>query len=142
MSDSITERLINLLEKDARQNSEALAKQLSVSSSTIRRRVNKLIEQGIIRIVARTEPSKIGLPLRAIIAFNVDHSKINPLMQKLSSRSEVKWVFAVSGQFDFIAMTWFPSTDELFNFIERDIGKLEGVKRTETFICLHVEKAF
>lgn len=142
MIDSLDEQLINLLVRDARQSSKVLAEQLCVSSSTIRRRVNKLIQQGVLRIVALPEPGKVGFSLRVIIAFNVAHEKLNAIMEALNSRSEVKALNATSGRFDIIAYMWFHSTDELFDFMENEIGKLEGIKNTETFICLHVRKDF
>ncbi|MFC1986919.1 Lrp/AsnC family transcriptional regulator, partial [Chloroflexota bacterium] len=60
MLDSLDRRLIDLLQQDAHQPSKVLAKQLSVSSSTVRRRVKRLIQQGIIRIIAIPKPEKIG----------------------------------------------------------------------------------
>ena len=89
MLDSLDEQLLQLLEKDGRQSSEALAKQLRVSPSTIRRRVRKLIQSGVLCIVAVADPGKIGFPLAAVIAFDVAHDKLDLVMEKLSSRPEV-----------------------------------------------------
>ena len=55
MIDSLDEQLINLLAKDAKQSSEVLARQLCVSSSTIRRRMKKLVQGGVLRITALPE---------------------------------------------------------------------------------------
>jgi len=140
--DSLDEQLINLLSRDARQSSSVLANQLHVSSSTIRRRMNNLILRGVLRIVATPEPTKIGLPLSVLIAFNIAHDSLNVAMKSLSSRPEIKWLAATSGRFDIIALAWFPSTDALFSFMERELSKLEGIKGSETFICLHEEKGF
>lgn len=142
MTDSLDEQLIELLSQDARQSSEALAKQLNVSSSTIRRRIDKLVKRGILRFAALTEPTKIGFPLRAIIAFDVAHDKVNEFMRALSSKSDVKGLAATSGRFDVMALVWFTSTDALFRFMESEVPKMEGVRNTETFIRLHVEKGF
>ncbi len=82
------------------------------------------------------------MKLRAIIAFDVGHDKVREVMELLSGRSEVKGLAATSGRFDIIASVWFASTEELFQFIENEVSKMEGVRNTETFICLHVEKGF
>ena len=142
MIDSLDERLIKLLEQDAYRNSQVLAKQLSVTSSTVRRRMQKLIQQGTLRIIARPEPSKVGFPLRAIIAFDVAHEKVRPVMKMLASCPEIRWLAATSGRFDLMALVWSTSTDKLFEFIETEISTMEGVKNTETFICMHVEKSY
>ena len=63
IEDDIDRQLIRLLEKDARQSSEQLAKKLAVSSTTVRRRLRRLIQQGVLRIVAVVEPKKAGVVL-------------------------------------------------------------------------------
>ena len=138
--DSLDEKLINLLMQDAHKSSEVLAKQLDVSSSTVRRRLKKLVKSGIINIIAIPEPSTIGLPLEAIIAFDVDHESLNSTIEILKKQPQVRWVAATSGRFDIMVYAWFSSTDNLYYFIESEIGGLEGLKSTETFICLHVAK--
>ena len=138
----LDERLIELLSQDARQSSQTLANQLNVSSSTVRRRISKLVKRGVLRFAALAEPSEFGFYLRAIIAFDVEHDKVREVMELLSGRSEVKGLAATSGRFDVIALVWFTSTDGLFEFIESEVSKMEGVRNGETFICLHVDKGF
>ena len=138
--DRMDEQLVNLLVQDARKSSKVLAKQLHTSSSTVRRRIQRLVERGIIHIVAMPEPHKVGLSLEAIIALNVVHEKINLAIEALSNQPSVRWVAATSGRFDVMAYVWLASTDELYNFLENKIGKLEGLKNSDTFICLHVAK--
>ena len=142
MVDSLDMQLISLLEKDANQTSEKLAEQLSVSPSTVRRRIKELIGHGVMRIIAIPESKQIGLPLIVVIAFQLEHEKINSFLKALGSKEHVKCLYATSGRFDAIALMWFSSTEQLYEFIEQDMGKLEGVKATETSICLHVEKSF
>lgn len=88
--DGLDERLIHLLENDARQSSEVLAAQLNTSPATIRRRVRKLIQSEVLRIVAVVDSSKVGLPLTAVIALDVAHEKLDSVTQMLVSRPEVK----------------------------------------------------
>ncbi len=142
MVDLLDRELISLLEQDACQTSQKLAEQLSVSPSTVRRRMQELLKGGIIRIVAIPEPKQVGFPLIAVVAFRVLHEKASALIKKLGSRKEVKCLYATSGQFDVIALMWFASTEHLFQFMQEDVGQLDGVTATETFICLHTEKNF
>jgi len=142
MIDLLDKELISLLEQDARQTSEKLSKQLSVSPSTVRRRMNELVKRGVMRIVAIPEPRHIGLPMIAIVAFQILHEKMNSFLKTLNSRKDVKCLYITSGRFDAIALMWFSSTEQLYEFMERDIVKIEGIKATETFVCLHTEKSF
>ncbi len=138
--DSFDEQLINLLMQDASKSSEVLAKQLNVHSSTIRRRIQRLVEQKRIRIIALPEPKDVGLHLEAVIALDVTHDKLNFALEVLSKYPQVRWLAATSGRFDIMTYVWFHSTDELYKFVETEIGSLEGLKNSETFICLHVAK--
>ncbi len=140
MVDSTDEQLIHLLQDDAHRSSEALAKQLKVSSATVRRRIEKLIHSGILRIAAIVDPSKVALPLTALIALNVMHKNLDPVMAEIAGRKEIKWVSTATGRFDILALALFHSTEELSDFMRKEITQIEGITETETFICLHVEK--
>lgn len=142
MIDQFDKELISLLEQGARQTSEKLAEQLSASPSTVRRRISKLIKRGVIRIVAIPDPTQIGVPLIAIVAFQILHEKLNSFLKTLGSRKDVKCLYITSGRFDAIALMWFSSTEQLYKFMERELSKIEGIRATETFVCLHVEKSF
>ncbi len=138
--DETDKKIIKLLEEDAWQTSEALARPLGVSSATVRRRLKLLVKNGVIRAVAITQPDRVYTRLNAIIALNVTHQSIDEVMQALASRPEVKWVAATTGRFDILTLVEFNSTEELFQFVRGRLFPIEGVKDSETFVCLHVEK--
>jgi len=142
MHDLLDRQLISLLEENASQTSEELAKQLNVSSSTIRRRTKELIQQGTLHIVAIPEPRNIGLNMTALIAFQVQHEYLSSVLDKLKSRKDVKCLYATSGRYDVLPLMWLSCTEQLYKFMEEDIVKLEGVKSTETFVCMHAVKTF
>ena len=140
MLDSLDKELIELLGKDARQSSKVLAKRLNRSSATIRRRLRKLTQAGVLRIVGVVDPTRAGLPLTAVITYNVAPDKLELFIDMLINRPEIKWVSTATGRFGIIAMARFASTDELSNFLQQDLAHAEGLKDSETFICLQVKK--
>ena len=141
MLDSLDAQLIELLEEDAQQSSETLGKRLKVSSATVRRRTKRLIQNRVMRIIAVTDPSKVGYPLSVVIAFDVAHDRLDTMTKLLSKRPEVRWVATTTGRFDLIIIARFSSTEELANFAQKELPKIEGIKDCETFVCLHLEKA-
>ena len=140
MPDSIDEQLARLLGQDARQNSETLAKQLNMSSATVRRRLRKLIRDDLIRIVGVVNPTNFGFPVAVVITLDVVHEKSAAAMQALAGRPEVEWVSTTTGRFDIIAIARFRSNDNLSEFMTKVLAKLEGLRDSETFVCLNVEK--
>ncbi len=138
--DSLDDSIIKLLERNAWQSSEELAKQLHVSSSTIRRRIRRLTQEGVMRAVAIADLSKTGVPLTAVLALNVELQYVDGALKAISALPEVKWVATTTGRFDVLALARFHSTDELAAFVRKELIKVKGLKGSETFVCLHVER--
>lgn len=139
-SDSVDEQLVRLLGQNARQNSETLAKQLNLSAATVRRRLRKLIRSKLLHIVGVIDPSKFGFPLAVVIALDIAHDKVELAIKALAKRPEIEWISTTTGRFDIIAYARFPSTDGLSDFVTKELARMEGVKDSETFICLDVKK--
>ena len=139
MIDSLDEQLIHLLEQDAGQSSKALAKRLNASPATIRRRIRKLVQEDVIHIRALLNPSKIGL-MAAVLTLDVDHRSLGKAIKQLASKDNVVWLSTITGRFDIMALLRIKSTDELFAFLQEELPKIQGVKNSETFVCLHVLK--
>ena len=137
---SIDEQLVRLLARDARQNSETLAKQLNISSATVRRRLRRLIRSGSLRIVGVVDPIAFDRPLAVVITLDVAPDNLESAMEALAKKPEVGWISTTTGRFDIIALAQFRSSERLSNFITKELTQLEGVKDSETFVCLNVKK--
>lgn len=138
--DKVDKPLIKLLCGDALQSSEVIAKKLDVSPATVRRRVRKLVKHKMLRIVGVVDPIKVGLPLAALMAFDVPHDKLETVADQLAGVPEVKWLSTTTGRFNIMAMVRTSSTDELASFMSRELPKLQGIRNCETLMCLHVNK--
>jgi Lrp/AsnC family transcriptional regulator for asnA, asnC and gidA len=138
--DSLDEKIIRLLEKDARASSETLSHKLNTSPATVRRRIKNLVGTGVLRLVALIDPHKANLPIVCGIRLNVDHGKLEMAASRLASYSEVKWIATVTGPFEIFVTAAFRSTTEMSDFVQDKLAKIEGLRGTETFICLNVRK--
>jgi len=138
--DEIDKKLIKLLEQNAWQRSVALAKVLHISSATVRRRLRRLIQKGVLRAVAFVDPSTVALPLTTIIALDVAHQDLNNIIEALTGLSEIMWCGLTTGQFDVILLAQFPSIKELHEFLRVKLAVVEGIRNSETFVCINVEK--
>ena len=136
--DTLDSKLLKLLGKDAHQTSDSLAEQLNVSSATIRRRLGNLTREGILHIVARVDPKKLGFTITAVLAFDVKLDKLSSTVSALSERLEIKWLATTTGRFDIIALACFRDQDELLDFLQGKGSKIEGLKNIETAICSNV----
>lgn len=138
--DTLDEKLLQLLGKDAKQSSEALAKKLKVSPATVRRRVRQLLRNDTLRIVGVGDPQRVGFPLAAVIAIDVIHGLLEPVLDELAGLPEVKWVSTATGRYDILVLAWFRSTNDLSDFMRKTLPHMEGIRDSETFVCLRVAK--
>ena len=134
--DLLDREIIKLLEEDGRCSSIEMAKRLHSSPATIRRKVKRLIDNNTIRIIARTNPDKIGLLVRALICLHIVPNGIDSVLRWLFARPEVMWAASTTGRFDIVFVVRFVDASELTSFIQKDLAKLEGMTGSETFVCL------
>jgi Lrp/AsnC family transcriptional regulator, regulator for asnA, asnC and gidA len=135
--DNIDKQLIQLLSRDARRTSEALAQELGTSSATVRRKIRRLIDDRTIKMIAVADPDKVGLPVTTIIALDVNKEKVETIVEELREMMEVKWISTVFGRFDLLFGARFESTDELSKFVQNTLTHVDGVSDSEVFICLN-----
>ena len=83
-----------------------------------------------------------GFPLRAVIGFDVAHEHVAEVIEALATEPRVKALAATTGRFDVIALAWFASTEDLYQFMQDHVSNMRGVQNTETFICLYLAKGF
>lgn len=138
--DQLDEKLIRLLQKNAWQSSDALSRQLGVSASTVRRRINKLMSNETLRIVGLVNPSKAGYPLIVGIDLQVEHSLVNKVAQQLAKQPEVVFLSLTTGRFDLLATAIFRSTESLTEFLQKKLPTVPGIKHSETSVFLDVKK--
>jgi len=134
--DPIDDKLTKLLQFDARQSSEVLAKRLGVSPTTVRRRIRKLLANGTIRIVAVADPRIWGANLYAHIGLNVDRAQLNPVVEAISSIEAVKNIALTAGRFDMMCFVRVASVEELSNLLRTRIASIKGIIHCETFLCI------
>jgi Lrp/AsnC family transcriptional regulator for asnA, asnC and gidA len=139
-NNALDEQIITLLGNDARQSSKVLAKQLNVSPATVRRRIGKLLNSGILHYVAAIDSVKVAFSTIVVLALDVDRNKIKNVTEILVHLPEIKWVATTTGRFDILATAYLTPGNNLSEFLEKKLGNIEGIRDSETFVCLDVRK--
>jgi Lrp/AsnC family transcriptional regulator for asnA, asnC and gidA len=138
--DELDRKIIGILQVDGRASNAKIARQLEVSEGTIRRRLKRLIEDEAIQVVALPEPSKLGYNTEAIVGIQVEPGKLEGVANELVRVPETLNVSVTTGAFDIFAWVALPSPEQLHSFLLGTVGKIPGVKRSETFVTLSVKK--
>jgi Lrp/AsnC family transcriptional regulator for asnA, asnC and gidA len=138
--DPLDQQLITLLQTNGRASNIELAKQIGVSEGTIRRRFRSLIKDKIIKVVAIPDPAKLGRSTSALVGLQVDPAEVDPVANKLAAIPEVQYVSVTTGAFDIFVWVALSSPEELSSFLRLQVGSIQGVRRTETFVNLSIRK--
>lgn len=134
--DDLDLKIITALQRDGRTVNVAIARSTGVSEETIRRRTSRLIRDGVISIVAIPNAEKMGIETQALIGLHVNSNRLDAVAEALAELGEVSWVVVTTGSFDVMAWVHLRSADGLGGFLSGKVGRIEGVQRTETFVCM------
>lgn len=138
--DSLDMQLVNILQEDGRASNAAIAREVGVSEGTVRRRLKRLMDDGLVNVVAQLDHGRMGYASEAIVGIQADPDKIYVAADQISELDEVSWVVITTGTFDIFAWVAVESAEDLGNFLRHQLGMVEGLRRTETFVNLAVKK--
>ena len=136
MPDELDLRIISYLQDTKTCSPAAIAAELGTSASTIRRRIHGLCNDNVIRMEWVADPIRVGLDIGAIIAVHVAPDSLHSVAEALLSRQEVTWVTLTTGRYDLLFSARFKNNAELLDFQANTLGRIDGVRDTETFIVL------
>ncbi|HEX2360628.1 MAG TPA: Lrp/AsnC family transcriptional regulator [Jiangellaceae bacterium] len=137
--DSVAKRIIEQLQQDGRRSYAAIAKAVGLSEAAVRQRVQRLIDTGVVQIVAVTDPLQVGFERQALIGINVQ-GDVNAVADTLAEVPEVDYVVITAGSFDLIAEVVCEDDDHLLDLLSSRIRNVDGVTGTETFVYLKLRK--
>jgi Lrp/AsnC family transcriptional regulator for asnA, asnC and gidA len=120
--------------RDGRKSFKAIAEELSVSENTIRARVSKLVEEGVLEISGVVDPE--SLPGHGVVMVGVKLQSMD-LIKKGEEFSKLRGVVSVSvvtGRFDLILLVLLKEGFGLLEFYTEEVAKVKGVQSVETFV--------
>ena len=138
--DDLNQRIIRLLQDDGREAYDVIGQQLGVSGGTIRNRVTRMREAGMLRIVAVVDPVAVDYESDAMLGIKIAPG-IAPaaVAQRLDPHPAVVYVMWVSGRFDLLVEVVCDEETELPNFLNEhihghpDIAHVEVMTRIGMF---------
>jgi Lrp/AsnC family transcriptional regulator for asnA, asnC and gidA len=137
--DDVSKAIIEQLQQDGRRSYAAIGKVVGLSEAAVRQRVQRLIDGGVMQVVAVTDPLELGFARQAMVGVRVQ-GPLEPVADALSALEEVDYVVITAGSFDLLVEVVCESDDHLLNLISSRIRTVEGVIGTETFVYLSLRK--
>ena len=142
--DPIDTEIIAMLQEDGRRSFSDIALAVKRTEVTVRRRVKRLKDEGYIkRFTVVLDPLKIGKSIRAIIRVKTVMKHATSVSKKLSKFKEVNEAYFLDGACGLIMMVTVNDLTELYQFLEKRLGTVEGLGDAETCIVLEeIKSAF
>ena len=137
--DDVSKAIIEQLQQDGRRPYATIGKAVGLSEAAVRHRVQRLIDSGVMQVVAVTNPLQVGFPRAAMIGITVE-GDLEAVATEIEALPEVDYLIICAGGFDLMAEVVAEDDDHLLEILNRRIRPITGVKRTETFVYLQLRK--
>ncbi len=138
--DEIDQHILDAMRKDGRAAFAQIAGRLKVSPGMIRQRYNRLVDMGILKVVAISNPLQRGFKTMALVGIRTDGHQMLEVADAVSKLKEVVYLVVVSGRFDIMAEVVCRDHEDLLEFITEKLYAIEGVREAETFMHLRIVK--
>ncbi|MFC0469964.1 Lrp/AsnC family transcriptional regulator [Halalkalibacter kiskunsagensis] len=128
--------ILGFLQENGKRSYTEIAKLLDVSEGTIRTRINRMLKDGVFEFIIHMDPNKIGLDVQVIIGISTKLGKQEEIARTLNQFQEVRFVGAFSGRHDLILQAYFKNNDDLVQFVNKDLAKMDGIISVDVSIEL------
>jgi DNA-binding Lrp family transcriptional regulator len=127
--------IIKLLKDDGRAGYVEIGKQVGLSEGAVRKRVQTLIDLGVIRKFTVKIGVMEGAEAIVLLATN-PACPTQEVSKKIQAIPNVDTLYEVTGEYDIIAVIGGMSVNEVNECIEK-IRRIEGIMKSNTMIILH-----
>jgi Lrp/AsnC family transcriptional regulator for asnA, asnC and gidA len=138
--DETDQAIIRALQADGRVPFAQIAEQLEVSPGMIRLRYARLVEMSYLKVVAITDPLRMGYTTMAMIGIRTEGDKLLEVADKIAALDEVIYLIVVSGRFDLMAEVVCRDHADLLRFLAEKLYPIPGVRETESLMHLKIVK--
>ena len=136
--DEISKRIIEQLQQDGRRSYAAIGKAVGLSEAAVRQRVQRLTDNGVMQIVAVTDPMMLGFHRQTMIGIKCE-GDLERVADHLAGMDEIDYVVITSGSFDLLVEVVCEDDDHLLEILSR-VRMVPTVTSTETFVYLKLRK--
>jgi len=136
--DEVSRHIIDQLQQDGRRSYAAIGKVVGLSEAAVRQRVQRLLDCGIMQIVAVTDPMSVGFKRQAMIGIRCG-GDLQRVADLLAGMEAIDYVVITAGSFDLLAEVVCEDDDQLLEILG-NVRSLPGVTTTETLVYLKLRK--
>ena len=138
--DETDRAIIRLLQRNGRASNTEIGRAVGLTETTIRNRISRLLNEGLVNVVAVPTPAAVGKTTSAIIGISVQLGHLDEVADALAALPEVRYVGLSTGRSDVIVEAFFEDNEHLLEFVSKQLGSMPAVTSVETSLILRVAK--
>jgi Lrp/AsnC family transcriptional regulator for asnA, asnC and gidA len=138
--DDVDRAIIEALQVEGRRPYKRIADEIGVSEGSVRYRVARLEESGILQVVGIADPLRIGFNTMALVGIRVRPGSMEDVCRELAKLPQASYVAMVTGSFDVFVEAVCRDPEDFRTFLTRDLHGIDGVLGAESFIILELHK--
>ena len=139
--DKIDQKILSELTDDSSISIPKLSEKINVNSSVVYSRIKRLIKKKLIeRFTIEINDKELGFGVKSITGINMDSKQRDNVIQELFKIPGVREVSEVTGRFDILVTMYAENLGEMYRIVSDNIGKIEGVISSESFIEMKTRK--
>ena len=137
--DDVSRAIVEQLQTDGRKSYSDIGRAVDLSEAAVRQRVQKLIESGVMQIVAITDPLQMGFNRQAMIGIRTT-GDARAVADELATIGAAEYVVPTAGSFDIMVEVVCNDDSDLLDLLNGTIRTIPGVVDTEVFTYLQLKK--
>lgn len=138
--DDLDLQILRLLQVDGRASNVEMARRLGVAESTVRKRLDRLLQEEVLRVVALPNLEKVGLPVEVLCFLQVSPAALKEVAAHLGRLPPVRSLRYTTGEYQLVLEACFPGEEALHEFLNERLSALPGIVRVSTAQVLHAAK--
>lgn len=138
--DECDKGIIRLLQEDGRISNASIARSIGASEPTVRKRIERLVGEQIIRVTAVINPSASGYSIDVLMGIRTQPGYLKKVGSQLAKFEQVLYLGYTTGRFDILANMLFRNDEEQFEFLSSSIALIDGIVTTESFYVMKAER--
>lgn len=137
--DDTDKAIIRALQLDGRTPYSKLGPAVGLSQAAVRQRVQRLVDRGVMQVVAVTDPATLGFAVQAMVAVSVT-GDVRKVAEVVGQLREVEYVVITAGRFDLLVEVVCTDQSHLLDLVNDRLRAIKGVTSTEVFTYLSLVK--
>ncbi len=134
--DRLDLRIIRSLSRDARKPYKTIARELDVSDATVRKRIHKMLEEGIIKqFNLLLDYHKLGRIIKAFIGLRINPQFLKQIVEHFKENPDIQVLYRTTGNVDLFVEVIFKDMEELNAFLETELT-VDGITGTEVTVVI------